>query len=110
MTNALRYSPANQPVVIGLDCEDGVARVWVRDQGPGLSQEAQKDIWQRFHQVKSVPVQSGSEKGLGLGLYICQMLIEQHQGAVGVESTPGEGSTFWFTLPLVREPPAHNCC
>jgi PAS domain S-box-containing protein len=102
VTNALRYSRPDQPVHIGLTIEEGVARVWVRDQGPGLSVEAQKEIWQRFHQVREVPVLSGSEKGLGLGLYICQMLIAQHQGEVGVESTPGEGSTFWFTLPLVQ--------
>jgi signal transduction histidine kinase len=63
--------------------------------------EAQKNLWQRFHQVQEVPVCSGTEKGIGLGLYICQVLIAQHQGEVGVESTPGEGSTFWFTLPLV---------
>jgi PAS domain S-box-containing protein len=102
VTNALRYSRPGQPVHIGLTTGEGVARVWVRDQGPGLSAEAQKEIWQRFHQVREVPVFSGSEKGLGLGLYICQVLIAQHQGAVGVESTPGEGSTFWFTLPLVQ--------
>jgi len=101
VTNALRYSPPDQPVHIGLTAQEDVARVWVRDQGPGLSAETQKEIWQRFHQVKEVPVLSGSGKGLGLGLYICQMLIAQHQGEVGVESTPGEGSTFWFTLPLV---------
>ncbi len=102
VTNALRYSSPDQPVHIGLTTEGDVARVWVRDQGPGLSAEAQKEIWQRFHQVREVPVLSGSGKGLGLGLYICQMLIGQHQGEVGVESTPGEGSTFWFTLPLVQ--------
>ena len=102
VTNALRYSSPDQPVHIGLTTEEDVARVWVRDQGPGLSAEAQKDLWQRFHQVREVPVLSGSGKGLGLGLYICHMLIAQHQGEVGVESTPGEGSTFWFTLPLVQ--------
>jgi signal transduction histidine kinase len=101
VTNALRYSRPDQPVHIGLTAQEDVARVWVRDQGPGLSAEAQKEIWQRFHQIKGVPVLSGSGKGLGLGLYICQTLIAQHQGEVGVESTLGEGSTFWFTLPLV---------
>jgi two-component system, chemotaxis family, CheB/CheR fusion protein len=101
VTNALRYSSSDQPVYIGLTIQEDVARVWVRDQGPGISEEAQKQLWQRFHQVEEVPVLSGSGKGLGLGLYICQTLIEQHQGAVGVESTPGEGSTFWFTLPMI---------
>lgn len=101
VTNALRYSSPDQPVHIGLTTQQDVARVWVRDLGPGLSAVAQKEIWRRFHQVREVPILSGSKKGLGLGLYICQMLIAQHQGEVGVESTPGEGSTFWFTLPLV---------
>lgn len=103
VSNALRYSPARQPVHIGLTIEDRNARVWVQDHGPGLSSETQKDIWQCFHQAKEVPVLSGSGKGLGLGLYICQMLIMQHQGEVGVESTPGEGSTFWFRLPFMRD-------
>jgi PAS domain S-box-containing protein len=102
VTNALRYARPDQPVHIGLTTQDDVACVWVRDQGSGLSAEAQKEIWQRFHQVREVPVLSGSETGLGLGLYICQMLIGHHQGEVGVKSTPGEGCTFWFTLPLVQ--------
>jgi PAS domain S-box-containing protein len=101
VTNALRYSRPDQPVHIGLTAQEDMIRVWVRDQGPGLSAEAQKDLWQRFHQIKGVPVLSGSGKGLGLGLSICQTLIAQHEGEVGVESTPGEGSTFWFTLPMV---------
>ncbi|HEX7735120.1 MAG TPA: PAS domain S-box protein [Ktedonobacteraceae bacterium] len=101
VTNALRYSGSSLPIVIGVTLQKNHARVWVRDQGPGLTAEAQKAIWQRHHQVKSTPLQSGDlGKGLGLGLYICQMLIAQHQGEVGVESAPGEGSTFWFTLPL----------
>jgi PAS domain S-box-containing protein len=101
VTNALRYSPPDQPVQIGLTVEGEIARAWVRDRGPGLEAQAQQEIWQPFHQVKGIPVQSGSGKGLGLGLFICQTLIAEHQGAVGVESTPGEGSTFWLTLPIV---------
>lgn len=99
VTNALRYSASSQPIHIGLTIQDAMAQVWVRDNGPGLSQEDQQRIWQRFHQATGVPAQPGTGKGLGLGLYICQMLIAQHQGEVGVESAPGKGSTFWFTLP-----------
>lgn len=99
VTNAIRYSPADQPIHIGLTRSADTVRVWVQDQGPGLSKEAQKDLWQRFHQVRGIQVQCGSGRGLGLGLYICQTLIDGHQGKVGVESAPGKGSTFWFTLP-----------
>jgi PAS domain S-box-containing protein len=101
ITNAIRYARPDQPIHIGLTVQQDLARVWVRDTGPGLSQEAQKDIWLRYHQGEGARVQSGSGKGLGLGLYICQKLIAQHNGACGVESTPGEGATFWFTLPIV---------
>lgn len=102
LTNALKYSPAVRPVVVGIDVADHEARVWVRDQGPGLPAEEQERIWERFHQVKEIKVQSGSGVGLGLGLHICRTIIERHQGQVGVESAPGQGSTFWFILPLAR--------
>jgi hypothetical protein len=101
-TNAMRYSPADQPIHIGLTLEEHAARVWVRDQGPGLTEEAKARLWQRFSQIKEIPAQGGAGKGLGLGLYICRMLIAQHQGEVGVESASGKGSTFWFTLPLLH--------
>ncbi len=100
LTNALKYAPAEQPVVVGLDVAGQEARVWVRDRGPGLPLEEQARIWERFHQVKGIEVQSDTGVGLGLGLYICRTIIERHQGQVGVESAPGQGSTFWFTLPL----------
>lgn len=103
VTNALRYSPADQPIQIGLTLEEEHVRVWVQDHGPGLSEEAQREVWQRFRQVKGIAVQHGGEKGVGLGLAICQTLIAAHQGTVGVESTPGDGSTFWFTIPLMTQ-------
>ena len=100
LTNALKYSPTYCPVTVGLDVDARQARVWVRDEGPGLPPEEQEAIWERFHRVKGIEVQSGSGIGLGLGLYICRTIIERHQGQVGVESEPGQGSTFWFTVPL----------
>lgn len=99
LSNALKYSPADRPVEAGLDVDDRQARVWVRDEGPGLPVEERERIWERFHRVKGIEIQSGSGVGLGMGLHICQTIIDRHQGQVGVESTPDKGSTFWFTLP-----------
>ncbi|GHO51032.1 sensor histidine kinase [Ktedonospora formicarum] len=100
LTNALKYSNPEYPVVVHLTREDGFARVSVQDQGPGIPLEAQKSLWQRFYRVPGIEVRHGSGTGLGLGLYICREFIELHHGHVGVQSTPGEGSTFWFTLPI----------
>ena len=104
LTNALKYSPADHPVAVGIELEDQRVRVWVRDQGRGLPLSEQEHIWERFHQAKGIEVQSGSGVGLGLGLHICRTIVERHEGCVGVESAPGAGSTFWFTLPLASPP------
>jgi PAS domain S-box-containing protein len=101
LTNALKYSPAARPVWVELERMDGIARVAVRDEGPGLEPEQQARVWERFHRAPGVEVQSGPHLGLGLGLFITRQIVERHGGAVGVESVPGQGSTFWFTLPLV---------
>ncbi len=101
VANALKYSPAEQPIQIGVSSNATSARVWVQDHGIGLSETQQVHIWERFYQAEEIAVPSGSHPGLGLGLYISQMLIQEQHGEVGVNSTTGEGSTFWFTLPLL---------
>ncbi|HEY2630153.1 MAG TPA: ATP-binding protein, partial [Usitatibacter sp.] len=77
-----------------------VARVSVHDEGIGVPLADQPHIWERFFVVEGNRVQSGSGTSLGLGLHICKAIIEQHHGQVGLDSAPGQGSTFWFTLPL----------
>jgi excisionase family DNA binding protein len=101
LTNALKFSPADQPIKIYLEVSDAQARVSVQDRGSGISASEQSRIWERFRQGRRQPV--GSAGGLGLGLYITRAIIQQHRGQVGVKSHPGEGSTFWFTLPLADE-------
>jgi PAS domain S-box-containing protein len=108
LTNALKYSAEEWPVEVGLKLEADAARVWVRDHGPGLPPEEQALIWERFHRAPGIEVRSGSGVGLGLGLHISRTIIEAHQGQVGVQSAPGDGSTFWFTLPLAGASPS-NC-
>jgi signal transduction histidine kinase len=99
LTNALKYSPPERAVHVTVALEEGTAWARVRDEGPGLSAEQQASIWERFHRVPGMAVRSGSQMGLGLGLYISRMLVEQHGGRVGVESQPGAGATFWCALP-----------
>jgi signal transduction histidine kinase len=110
LTNALKYAPADRPVDVRVHQDAGWARVSVRDHGPGIPAEEQERIWEPFHQAGGVPVVSGtlhaSAQSLGLGLYMCKTIIEQHQGWVGVRSTPGQGATFWFALPAMSDPAA----
>lgn len=101
LSNALKYSARNRAVSIQLKCENHMARVSVKDEGPGLSLEQQEHIWERFFRVKEIEAQGGPVTGLGLGLYICRNLIERQGGQVGVKSEPGAGAIFWFTLPLL---------
>jgi signal transduction histidine kinase len=102
LTNALKYSPATSPVDVGLHTDAQQARVWVRDKGPGLPAKEHERIWDRFYRTPGVEVQSGTGVGLGLGLHICRSIVEGHHGQVGVDSAPGRGSTFWFTVPLTH--------
>lgn len=104
LTNALKYSPATEPVTVRLAAEDGLARLCVTDSGQGIPAEEQERIWDRFHRAPGIEVVSGSGVGLGLGLYICRQIVERHDGCVGLWSAPGKGSTFWFSLPLAPAP------
>jgi signal transduction histidine kinase len=107
LNNADRYSPEDQPIAVALRVARAtarkaarmVARVEVRDHGVGIPRDEQESIWARFQRART----ESEAKGLGLGLYIARMIVELHGGEVGVKSAPGQGSTFWFTLPL---PPA----
>jgi PAS domain S-box-containing protein len=103
LTNALKYAPVDRAISVRLEVTGTVARVSVRDQGPGLTPEQQQRVWERFYQV-AAPGYQGPDRGLGLGLAIARAIVEQHQGQVGVESAPDRGSTFWFTLSLAAGP------
>jgi signal transduction histidine kinase len=99
LTNALKYSSSTKPVGVAVTADSNEVRVTVSDQGPGLAPDEQKRIWERFYRATNVQVLSGHGIGLGLGLHISKTIIELHGGHVGLHSTPGNGSHFWFTLP-----------
>ena len=111
LTNALKYSEPERPVFVKVQREGQEAYLAVCDEGPGLPAEEQASIWERFHRVPGVEVRSSShssQAGLGLGLYISRTIIEGHGGTVGVQSQLGEGSIFWFRLPLASADETDN--
>ena len=77
--------------------EGGNAKVSVQDFGLGIPPEKVPHLFDRFFRADNSGIQYS---GLGLGLYISQQIIEKHGGIIGVESTLGKGSTFWFTIPI----------
>jgi PAS domain S-box-containing protein len=101
LTNALKYAGMHRPITVRVSHCSKWAHVEVIDEGPGIAPEEQERIWERFYRIPGSKTRSSS--GLGLGLHICRSIIERHNGQVGVQSQPGEGSTFWFTLPLQRK-------
>jgi PAS domain S-box-containing protein len=101
INNAIKYSPEGSPITIRLSTSERqrqqIAEIRVRDQGPGIAPEHQKRIFERFYRVNPSP--AGGE-GIGLGLAICKAIVEGHGGEIGVVSQVGQGSEFYFTLPL----------
>jgi PAS domain S-box-containing protein len=94
--NALKYTPPRTPVTVRLASEGGRAVVSVKDAGPGLRPEEQAQLFEKYYRTRS----GRKAEGTGLGLYISRLIIGAHGGRIWVESTPGGGSTFSFTLPL----------
>jgi signal transduction histidine kinase len=98
VSNAIKYSPSDKPVVIGVQQQPAEVIVWVRDEGRGISEEDLPHIFDRFY--RSNNGNDEQVEGLGLGLYIAHEIIVQQRGRMWVESKPGEGSTFYFSLPI----------
>lgn len=97
VTNGIKYSPDSDRIIIRTAIMGDAVTVYVTDFGIGISAAEIKNLFSRFYRVSSV---RESYQGLGLGLYISNQIIEQHQGRMGVESEEDKGSIFWFCLPL----------
>lgn len=98
LENAFKYAPAPASIAVSVQPgrTPGRVRIAVRDEGPGIQIDHQDRLFQRFFRAPTV---SRRVQGLGLGLYLCRAIAEAHGGAVGVDSAPGAGATFWIDLP-----------
>ncbi len=97
VNNAVKYAPESMEIFMIIEKLDGKAKISIRDTGPGIPPEKLPHLFDRYYQAEGSGFQNS---GLGLGLYISAEIVKRHQGEIGVESEPGRGSTFWFTLPL----------
>uniref|UniRef100_UPI00398A23EB sensor histidine kinase n=1 Tax=Mycetocola sp. TaxID=1871042 RepID=UPI00398A23EB len=93
--NALKFTPAGGSVRVGAGAEGESVRFWVSDTGKGIDPEHLPHLFERFWQARR-----GDRQGLGLGLSIAKAIVDAHGGRIWAESTPGTGSTFFFTLPI----------
>ncbi len=101
LSNAIKFSPEGEKVTVNCSVKDSNAYVEVIDKGRGIPHKYKDILFQRFQQVEHADAKQ--KGGSGLGLAICKAIIKQHGGTIGFDSVEGEGSTFWFTIPLADE-------
>ena len=101
LSNAIKYSPLANKVTVRMAIDGDYVTVSVQDFGPGIAPEHHQQIFERFYQVS--PTTQHNYPGLGIGLYISNQIIKEHQGKLWLESEPGQGATFHFSLPTLRE-------
>lgn len=99
--NAIKFTPEGGTVTASAEMADGVVLFAVRDTGEGIPPEAFDRIFEKFGQVESR--KAGRKMSTGLGLTFCKLAVEAHGGRIWVESRPGEGSAFFFTVPRAPE-------
>lgn len=97
LTNAYKYAAGTEKVIVDCSIYGDFVKISVVDFGIGIPADKQKEVFNKFYRVEET---SFDFQGLGIGLYICSEIIRSHQGTIGVESSAGEGATFYFTLPL----------
>ncbi len=98
INNAINYTGEDKKVIVRQTVEDGRVRIEITDTGAGIAAEDIPYIWDRYYRVDKTHKRAAI--GSGLGLSIVRSILELHGAEYGVLSNPGEGSTFWFSLPL----------
>jgi len=97
ISNAVKFSPPGSTVRVSAERILAGWQVNVQDEGPGITEQDRGRLFQDFARLSAKP--TGDEKSTGLGLAISRRVVEAHGGRIGVNSEPGQGATFWFTLP-----------
>ena len=97
ITNAIKYSPGTDEILIKVEICDNNLYIGVKDFGIGMAKEHQDKVFNKFYRVEETSLRF---QGLGIGLFICAEIIDRHNGTIGVNSKPGEGSEFYFKIPL----------
>jgi signal transduction histidine kinase/DNA-binding response OmpR family regulator len=97
LANAVKYSPVNKEILVEVATTKKQLKICIQDHGIGISEDDQENIFKKFYRVEKTV---GNFQGLGIGLYICAEILERHHFEYGVDSKPGEGSSFHFTIPL----------
>ncbi len=101
LTNAMKYAPASNRIVVRTRADADTITLHVQDFGPGIPAELRTKIFDPFYRIEGTEMRA--VPGLGLGLYIAAEIVKRHQGSIWVESEDGQGATFSFTLPLNRK-------
>jgi PAS domain S-box-containing protein len=101
LENAVKYSPRGEEIKVSVRPDREQLVIGVSDRGVGISPADQARLFAPFQRLEES--RPGGTRGVGLGLLVCQRLVEAHGGRIWVESAPGRGSTFFFTLPLNQE-------
>jgi signal transduction histidine kinase len=101
LTNAVKYAPDSNTVWVKVSKNEETVTVGVQDRGPGIPREQQAKIFEPFYRLERA--QRSSASGLGLGLYIAAEILKQQGGQIWLESEEGQGTTFFFRLPIQQE-------
>lgn len=95
LSNASKYGPEGEPIILNASCKDGFVVIQVTDRGPGIPPDEQGRLFERFYRGR----RAEEGIGIGLGLALAREIVQAHGGQIDVRSQVGAGTTFWFSLP-----------